>query len=343
MSLRALLKAWDEFFFKPVSPLPVALFRILYGLLVVIMLITESMPDWEFWYGPRSPVHPDALRDYFFRCPVYDYFDIIPDWANHGFMWVVLAGAVFLTIGLCTRMSAVFIWLSLVSLDHHNPWNISGSDDMMRLLAFGLMFSRCGEMLSVDSWWKRKHHPEQLKAVYPPWGQRMIQIQVALAYWGASVAKISGNQWIDGTAVYYSSRLEDFTRLPVGPLFGTLVACQFFSWSTLVIETSLWTLIWFKECRYWVLLAGVLLHIGIDYTMTLPIFEMLFVASYVTFVEPDDLVRLGRWVKTLICERKVGQWTLGGKVNVAPAAGKFILVDSPQQVSAGTAEERTGE
>lgn len=297
MSLQSLIRAWNDFFFKPASPLPVAVFRIAFGLLVVVMLITESMPDWDFWYGPAGPVQMNCLRDHFFRCPVFDIFDIIPASANHGFMWVVLAAAVCLTIGLFTRLSAVFTWMALVSLDHHNPWNISGSDDMMRLLAFGLMFTRCGEMLSVDSWWKRKFRPQDVKTTFAPWGQRMLQIQVALAYWGASMAKIGGSQWIDGTAVYYSSHLEDFYRLPVGHLFDSLAFCQFLSWSTLFVETSLWTLIWFKECRYWVLLGGVLLHIGIDYSMSLPIFEMLFVASYVVFIEPDDLIRMGRWLR----------------------------------------------
>lgn len=307
MSLKALIKAWDDFFFKPSSPLPVAVFRIAFGILVLIMLITQSMPDWDFWYGPNSPVHADAIRDYFYRCPVFDFFDIVPLAYNHASMWVVFAAALCLTIGMFTRLSSVFIWLALTSLDHHNPWNISGSDDMMRLLAFCLIFTQAGDMLSVDSWWKRKHHPEAVKFLCAPWGQRMIQIQLALSYWGASVAKIGGNQWIDGTAVYYSSHLQDFYRLPVGHFFDSLAMCQFFSWSTLVIETALWLLIWFKEIRYWVIVFGILFHIGIDYSMTLPIFEMLFVVSYVVFIEPEDLEKMGRWLRTLLPHKRRDQ------------------------------------
>jgi uncharacterized membrane protein YphA (DoxX/SURF4 family) len=296
MSLAALLKAWDDWFFKPVSPLPVALLRILFGTFLLIMMVTQYMPDWDFWYGPESPVNTDMLRDFFFRCPVFDLFDILPGELSHVFMWTLLGAAFCLTIGLFTRISSVFVWLALVTLDHHNPWNICGCDDMMRLVAFCLMFTYCGEMLSVDNWLKRKFDPEEVKTAFPPWGQRMVQIQLALAYWGASTAKLGGNQWIDGVAVYYSAHYEDFFRFPVGHLFDNLAVCQFLSWSTLVIEVALWTLIWFKEFRYWVLLAGVLLHIGIDYSMSLPIFEMLFVACYLTFIEPEDLMRLWRWL-----------------------------------------------
>ena len=75
-------------------------------------------------------------------------------------------------------------------------------------------------------------------------------------------------------------------------------------WGPLAVETSLWTLIWIKELRYWVILAGVLLHICIDLTMSLPIFEMLFVIAYVVFVDPDDLVRLGNWIRSIFTKPK---------------------------------------
>ena len=34
-------------------------------------------------------------------------------------------------------------------------------------------------------------------------------------------------------------------------------------------------LVWVRELRYWVLLGGVLLHVGIDYTMNIPLFGFI--------------------------------------------------------------------
>src|SRR4029077_10946277 len=50
--LRSLVEAWNQFFFAPQSPLPIALFRIAYGLLVIATL-TLLRPDWLAWYGPH--------------------------------------------------------------------------------------------------------------------------------------------------------------------------------------------------------------------------------------------------------------------------------------------------
>ena len=39
MTLRSLIEAWNGFFFAPQSPLPIALFRAIYGGLVVVTLL----------------------------------------------------------------------------------------------------------------------------------------------------------------------------------------------------------------------------------------------------------------------------------------------------------------
>jgi hypothetical protein len=49
--------------------------------------------------------------------------------------------------------------------------------------------------------------------------------------------------------------------------------------------------------RYWVLLMGILLHSGIEYTLNLPGFETIMMASYANFIEPKDLDKLVDWSK----------------------------------------------
>lgn len=53
MSLRSLLRAWEEFFFAKQSPVPIALFRIVYGTLVTVTL-GLLRTDWLTWYGVRA-------------------------------------------------------------------------------------------------------------------------------------------------------------------------------------------------------------------------------------------------------------------------------------------------
>ena len=61
------------------------------------------------------------------------------------------------------------------------------------------------------------------------------------------------------------------------------------TWSTLAVELALGTLIWIRELRYWVLLAGVGLHLGIELSMNIPMFEWIMIITMLCMVDPKDM------------------------------------------------------
>ena len=65
----------------------------------------------------------------------------------------------------------------------------------------------------------------------------------------------------------------------------------------MAIEFALGVFVWFKELRYPVLLLGLLLHLGIEYSMNVPLFEWALLSAYVLFVDPADLQRAIQWVR----------------------------------------------
>ena len=125
----------------------------------------------------------------------------------------------------------------------------------------------------------------------------MLQIQTAIVYFSTFYWKSMGILWINGTAVYYALHLQDFRHFPV-PAINSLFIIKSLTWGTLLIEFALGVLIWFKELRYPVLVAGLCLHFGIEYAMNIPLFEWMAVATYVNFVEPEDLTRMWNWVRS---------------------------------------------
>ncbi len=54
----------------------------------------------------------------------------------------------------------------------------------------------------------------------------------------------------------------------------------------------MFTLVWIKEIRYFVLAAALILHLGIDLAINLPVFEWAFIFALVTFVEPEDIRKI---------------------------------------------------
>jgi predicted DCC family thiol-disulfide oxidoreductase YuxK len=132
----------------------------------------------------------------------------------------------------------------------------------------------------------------------------MIQLLVMFLYADAFLWKIGGEQWMSGLAIYYTSRLPEFYRFPTPYLFEHLWTLKAMAWGTLVIEGALGLLLWVKELRYWILLSGVFLHLGIDWTMNIPLFAWVLMTAYLAWIAPADLERFFAWAR-----ERVNRWT----------------------------------
>jgi hypothetical protein len=197
-----------------------------------------------------------------------------------------------------SRFSAVAVYLCLGSIQLRNGYILNSGDTLMLVSGFFLMFSPLGAAYSVDRWLRvRRGRAERSIPLCAPWAQRMLQIQTAVVYFSTFYWKSMGILWMNGTAVYYALHLEDFHRFPIPPLHSLFVI-KTLTWLTLLIEFALGVLIWFKELRYPVLLAGLCLHVGIEYAMNIPLFEWMIVATYVNFLDPEDLSRTCSWFRS---------------------------------------------
>lgn len=278
------MKIWS-FWTKPQTALAISLYRLCVG---VLCLTTAIMlyPDLYTWYGSRS------------------WLVGVPDWAHAGYLGSLAAndtattfiycalvlGSLGLTIGLFTRASALVVWLTLYALSSHNPFITNGGDGLLRISAFFLIFANAGSAFAVDRHIRRGLSlPDPARNLYRPWVQRLLQLQIACVYWQAFWGKIEGPHWIDGSAIYYVTHLPELQRVYMPLLFDNLWMSKLLTWGTLVFEAVFWSLVWFKPLRYPILLAGIVLHVGMDLALNIPVFEWIMIASYILFVDEDDL------------------------------------------------------
>jgi HTTM domain len=100
--------------------------------------------------------------------------------------------------------------------------------------------------------------------------------------------KVRGTTWNDGTAVSYAMRIGDLNRFPVpGFISDSLVISNLLTFGTLALELSLGILVWNRVLRPWVLLLGVSLHLGIDYSVRVGFFSWAILVAYIAFIPPD--------------------------------------------------------
>ena len=295
MTLRRLRELWDDFFFTPQSPLPIALFRILYGICVSATILLLH-GDWLNWYGVHAWVSLPAMRQVEQGTRI-NLFTVMPQddrWIA-AFFWLFLACALLLTVGLWTRLSSVAVFLCLTSIHQRNLLILHGGDAFLRIVGFFLIFAPAGAALSLDRLIRVRRGLEgpEIKP-RAPWAQRMIQIELSLLYLTSFWWKMKGHTWLDGTALYYVTHLHSIARFPLPRWIQSAAILRIGSWFTLALEFSLGVLIWFRRFRYPVLLLGLLFHLSIEYALNLPMFSWDILTVYILFVDPSDLSDLVR-------------------------------------------------
>jgi hypothetical protein len=304
MSLSSLSRLWNQFFFAEQSPLPIALFRIIYGILVTLTLALLQ-PDWLNWYGVHAWLSlPTALK----LEPGHrlNLFSIIPQsdaWIEALF-WVALASAVLLTLGLFTRINSILVFVCLTSIQQRNLYITHGGDTFLRLAGFFLIFAPAGAALSLDRVIRIRRGKES-RTIQPrsPWAQRMIQIQLSFMYLVAFMVKVKGAPWLQGTALFYVYHLDEFKRFPIPAWFFHPIVLKLGTWSALALEFSLGVLIWVKELRYYLLALGLLFHLWLEYSLNIPLFQWDILSAYVLFIDAGDISRVWSTIRTrlLLC------------------------------------------
>ena len=63
------------------------------------------------------------------------------------------------------------------------------------------------------------------------------------------------------------------------------------TFGTLAVELSLGLLVWNRTLRPWILLAGVSLHLGIDYAIRVGFFSYAVLVLYIAFIPPETMDR----------------------------------------------------
>jgi hypothetical protein len=293
VSLRKLAEAWEHFFFTPQSPVPIAVFRILYGICVSATVILMH-GDWLEWFGVQAWISPSMMAKVE-PGPRLTLFAVMPadDRWIAAFFWIFLGFAVLLTVGLWTRFSSVAVFLCLASIQQRNLLITHGGDAFLRVAGFFLMFAPAGAAFSLDRLIRIRRNREG-SAVTPsaPWAQRMIQFELALLYFTSFLWKLKGHTWLHGTALYYVVHLHSIARFPLPEWIQRPMILQIGSWFALLLEFSLGVLIWFRPFRYPLLLLGLLFHLSLEYALNLPMFQWDILAAYVLFLDPADMDRV---------------------------------------------------
>lgn len=283
---------WHRFFFTPVDPLPYDVIRIGYAALVLVSCLF-TWPRVQMWYG-ESGVFPYWLSREILDPDAPMLFDLLPKsdtTASVGF-GLLTGHALLLLIGVGSRLQALCVYVWMLSFHYRNPIILDAEDSVFRIIGFLLIFMPTGNRLSWDAWRRARSGKRLVTA--PGWGLRLVQIEMCLVFGGCALSKLRGAVWLDGTAMYYVSRLDDyFGRFPTPDFFWeSMTIVKWLGWSVIAVEALVPILVWCRETRGIALALAVTFHLGCDYCMNLYLFHWIMLVGWSSFLSAADW----RWI-----------------------------------------------
>jgi hypothetical protein len=302
---RAVLDAWNSFWFKPTSTSTLAVFRIAFGL-VVFAWSVSLVPDATSLFT-KDGILTDQPNYTGLVGGAWGLLGIFPSKAAMIVLLVALiVASLCLMLGVFSQAAALVVFLGVISFERRDPFVFNSGDVLIRLLALYLIFAPASAALSLVTFVRDRERfwtfPERA-----PWAMRLIQIQFSVVYLIAVWTKVRGTTWNVGTAVSFALRISDLNRFPVpGFVQNSALISNFFTFGTLALELSLAILVWNRKLRPWVLLAGLSLHLGIEYSIRVGFYGLAIMSMYLIWVPPERMDALLLSLRRRLSRPRVG-------------------------------------
>lgn len=269
------------------DPSVIPFMRITYACLLLIHLAT-LWPNAEFWFTDQGVLSNQTA----ISLGSDNNWSLLFWLPSTPFVIKLCLGLMFihstlLLLGIASRFQVVCLFVWLVSFQNRNFLILDGEDTLMRLYAFFFIWLPLDQRFSFTNY--LRNSTKSSKPLSAPWALRLIQFQIIALYASTALCKLQGETWHDGTAMWYVSKMTDnFGRLIPAYWFDVYGVSAMATWGALALELTLPLALIIPRTRKWGVIAGVMLHLGIELSMNLFLFQWFMILGLLSFVRTED-------------------------------------------------------
>ena len=224
-------------------------------------------------------------------------------------LWVhqslAILASICMCVGLLTRFVIPLVWFMTLMVCHRMTGFLFGLDQVVMMLAMYLMLAPAGSVMSLDARLSKRitssgKATSLMRWLFPPASPssmvtvatRLIQIHLCIIYLFGGIAKLRGEMWWDGTAMWFSAvayeyQSVDLTWIGRFPIIGAILAHMTVFW-----ETFYCALVWQRWSRFPILGMAVAVHGGIAMFLGMITFGLMMIVANLAFIEPEWIDRL---------------------------------------------------
>jgi hypothetical protein len=282
-----------------IDPRSVGMFRVAIGI-VLLLHFSDRWHSIHDFYSPAG-VLPTRLVSASHEIPRFPtVLTVVESYPSGTTLFFVVAIGAFaaLTVGLCTRWSAILSLVAFSSLAHRNPYVLIGGDYVLGSMLLWMQVLPIADRFSLDARLRSRRERELTDARSMSQPRASIAalgvfLQLGLIYLASAWQKTGSTWWQDGTALSHVLGMQRFLR-PGAELFGSLPE----SWlalltrAVLVFEYLVLPLILLPIARPWLRRAAlfglVALHLGIASVLDAGVFSITMLACLPLLLSSHD-------------------------------------------------------
>ena len=250
---------------------PLAVFRILFGLLMIISLI-------RFWhYGWIEKLY--ILPKFHFHYHGFDWISVPGQWTYLLFL-ICGISAFFFTIGYKYRISIITFFLSFTYIELMDKTTYLNHYYFVSLVAFILIWLPAHAHFSVDA-----SHDQNLRSEYiPRWNVDVLRLMISIVYIYAGLAKLNYDWLIE--ALPLSIWLRDKVDVPViGQLMDEKWLHYVFSWGGAFYDLFIVAFLLWSRTRIFAFIAVLMFHLLTKILFPIGMFPYIMIVATLLFFD----------------------------------------------------------
>ena len=284
--------------------------RILYGTAMLWFLLV-SAPDRHYLWGIASTwVDPAVERRGYpeiFR-GVFPKDDAVAFDVSYS---ILIALVLLFLAGFATRIVTPVLLIFWVGLSTNSVFLTNGGDLVMRITLLFCVFANLSQHWSIDSWWRHRRgvasiYPKAITRRIPRWSLALAHntvvvlcaYQIMLIYVNSGIYKLLGDEWLEGSALYYAFNLDVFRVFPaLSDLAWQITPFVLIgSWISIWAQVLFPLLLLWRPTRYAALMVIMGMHFGIGLFLGLWPFSIAMIALDLVFIRDASWERAFAWV-----------------------------------------------
>lgn len=269
-----------------------SLLRIVLGFLILYNYLMHYAQRYFLWSNDGINIYSEAFKHRYLS--LYNltdsnlYFDIV-------YHLGILIALIYL-VGYKGRIFGILNYIFFYSLYIRTMYISDGGDNLLNLCLLFLVFSDNTRFFSIDAFNKKRARGDnplsfmhRLKTIVHNFAVMFCVVQLCIVYFFSGAYQLMGELWQNGTAIYYISQVNEFSR----PILRRMVhdylwVSIIFSYLSIFVKLTFPFSIMNKKIKPFIVGFMVFFHAGIGIGMGLLTFSLtMIVMELLVFTDKE--------------------------------------------------------